>query len=243
MYKQYDATHNRTLSVEEFCAKNIVKLESKPLVAVLTFMIPSLRNELEAVHKQRTKNTSVISSVKHSDKKRLAYFLFYFNQMFFNFYIKTEEHEKRKAFTHSASCYIHGADGILFNEASQRIVDCENMGESLDKVGITAENLTELKNETATYKKIIQRPQGIRNENKNLKGKEDALIKKLNDIFDLSLNKLMSSAFEKSDPELLAAYKLAAKKENYGTQKPAMKSVIQNKETVEMDFFMEPEFF
>lgn len=43
----------------------------------------------------------------------------------------------------------------------------------------------------------------------------------------------MSIAFENSDPELFAAYKLAARKENHGTRKLAMKGVIQNKETGE----------
>ncbi len=43
----------------------------------------------------------------------------------------------------------------------------------------------------------------------------------------------MSSAFEQSDPELFATYKLAAKKENPGTRKLAIKGMIQNKETGE----------
>ena len=231
MYKQYDAEHNRALSFEEFCAKNKFKMESNPLVKELTPLVPSIRIELETVHKQRTRNTSVVTAMKQSDKKTLAYFLFDFNQLFFNYYIKMGEPEKAKAFTHTPGYYIHGTDGILFNEASQRITDCENMGENLIDVGITAENLTELKAETATYKKIMQKPQEIRKDNKILKEKEDDLIKKLDDIFNLRLNKVMSSAFEKSDHELFAAYKLAAKKENPGTRKLAMKGVIQNKET------------
>jgi len=233
MYKFYDVSHNRALSAEEFIEVNKVKLNSNPLVKEVTVMIPSIRAELESVHKQRTKNTGVVTAMKHSDKKTLAYFLFYFNQLFFNYYIKTEESEKAEAFTHTAGYYIHGTDGILFNEASQRIVDCENMGESLSEVGITAENLTELKNETATYKKIMQKPLEIRNDNKILKKKEDALIKKLDNIFNLRLNKVMSSAFEKNDPELFNAYKLAARKENPGTRKLALKGMIQNKETGE----------
>ena len=88
MYKFYDISHNRALSVEEFIEVNKVKVNSNPLVAELTVMIPSIRAELEAVHKQRTKNTGVITAMKHSDKKTLAYFLFYFNQLFFTEEIK-----------------------------------------------------------------------------------------------------------------------------------------------------------
>jgi len=79
----------------------------------------------------------------------------------------------------------------------------------------------------------MQKPLEIRNQNKILKKKEDALIKKLDDIFNLRLNKVMSSTFEKSDPELFAAYKLASKKENPGNRKLAMKGMILNKETGE----------
>lgn len=233
MYKQYDAAHNRTLSFEDFCAKNKTKLESNPLIAELIPMVPSIRVELENVHKQRTKNTSVVTAIKHSDKRTLAQFLFSFNQLFFNYYIKTNEPDEVKAFTHTASYYIHGTDGILFNEASQRITDCENMGENLIDVGITPESFSEFKAETIKYQLIMQKPLEIRNDNKILTERENALIKKLDDIFNLRLNKVMSSSFNKSDPELLSAYQLAAKKENLGRRKLAMRGVIQNKETGE----------
>jgi len=124
MYKQYDAAHNRALSFEDFCAKNQIKLNAKPLVAELTPVIPPIRIELETVHKERTKNKHVVTAIKQTDKKKLANFLFDFNQLFFNYYIKTEQPEKTKPFTHTAAYYIHGTDGILYNEASQRIVDC-----------------------------------------------------------------------------------------------------------------------
>jgi hypothetical protein len=234
MYKQYDVAHNRALCFEEFCAKNNIKLESKPLVAELIPMIPSIRIELENVHKQRTTNTSVVTAVKQSDKKTLGELLANFNQLFFNYYIKINEAEKAEAFTHTASHCIHETDGILFNEASQRIFDCENLGETLSEVGITAENLTEFKDETASFKQMIQKPLEIRNQNKILKKNEDSLIKKLDDIFNLRLNKVMSSSFEKSDPDLFAAYQLAAKKENIGCRKLALKGMIQHKETGEI---------
>ncbi len=233
MYKQYDVAHNRTLVFEDFCAKNQIKLDSKPLVAELIPMVPVKRIELETVHKQRTKNTSVITAVKKSDKKTLGESLAKLNQLFFNYYIKIDEAEKTEAFTHTASYYTHGTDGILFNEASQRIVNCETMGESLTDVGITADDLIKFKEETATFKQVMQRPTEIRKENKILKEKEDSLIKDLDDIFNLRLNKVMSSTFEQSDPELFAAYKLAAKKENLGTRKLAMKGMIKHKETNE----------
>ncbi|MCZ4694583.1 hypothetical protein DWB61_05960 [Ancylomarina euxinus] len=233
MYKQYDAAHNRALSVEEFIAINNIKLSAKPLVAELTIKISPLREELENVHKQRTENTSVVTAIKYSDKKTLADLLSSFNQLFFNYYMKIDQPEKVKAFTHSASHYLHGTDGILFNEANQRITDCENLGENLIDVGITAENLTDLKNETEIYRMIINKPLEIKKKNKTLKKKEDLIIKDINNIINLRLNKVMSSTFEKSDPELFAAYQLAARKENPGTRKLAIKGMIQNKETGE----------
>lgn len=233
MNKLYDISHKRVLSVEEFIANNKIKLEADPLVKEITDKITPLRTEMEAVHEERTKNTSVATAIKLSDKKSLADFLFYFNQLFFNYYIKTDASEKAKPFTHTVSYYVHGSDGELFNEASQRITDYEIMGENITQVGITAEKLEELKNETATYKRSMQKPLEIRKQNKILRKMEDALIKELDDIINLRMDKVMSSTFEKSAPELFATYELAARKENLGTRKLAMKGMIQNKETGE----------
>lgn len=234
MYKKYNTAHNRALSFEDFCKKNKIKLEAKPIVNELTPIVPKLRIKLENIHKKRTQNTRVISKLKHSDKKTLAHFLSHTNQLFFNYFIKIKKPEKTDTFTHTASFYIHANDGLLFNEASQRITLCEEMGDSLIEVGITPENLTELKNETAEYQKIILKPRELQKANKILTKQENNLIRALNDIFNLRMNKVMSSNFEESDPQLYAAYKLAAKKDKPGRRKLAMRGFIKNKATGEI---------
>lgn len=233
MHNNYDSEHDRLLRLNDFIIANKIKLDIYPLVSEVASLIHPLIRRLEVNHEAKSEKTKLVTSEKKGYKNNTAIFLFGINQLFFNYYVKINKLKPLIKFKHPLGQLKNMKDVDLLTEANQRITDCEAMGETLAEVGITAENLADLKTHTELYKTAMPQPTERRNLNKRLKHEEEALIKQADDIVNLRLNKVMIKYFSIDDPDLYAAYKDAIRKENFGTRKLALKGMILNKETGE----------